>query len=359
MTPPRIAGVFVGIILAALAFLASAVVVSAQDQAPALKQTERVELPRISFPSLDGTTTLIAHLFRPQDSGDTPRPAIVMMHGCSGLLARNGRFIPLYRAWARTLLEKGYVVLVVDSATSRGFGQTCSAGEARLTMWRDRPKDAYAALQYLQAQPFVRADRIALIGWSQGGGVALLSINDKSIGRPAQLKDDFKGAVSFYPGACSETFQSKPYTQVEPQGWTTRVPLLVLFGAADVWTPLKPCQAFLEAATARGNPIELKTYANAVHAFDAPNLPRTELPQYRLPNGAIPLIGTDNDAAPMRLCACRRSWMRSWGSEEQESSLPGLTRQSILRKTLPKIDGCAGLRRAEGAPAPQAGQARA
>jgi dienelactone hydrolase len=286
------------IAIVALAFLAGAVAASAQDQEPppAAAPKQRVELPHITFPSLDNTTTLIAHLFRPKDSGDAPRAAVVMMHGCSGLLARNGRFIPLYRAWARTLLEKGYVVLVVDSATSRGFGQTCSAGEPRRTMWRDRPKDAYAALQYLQAQPFVRADRVALMGWSQGGGVALLSINDKSIGRPAQLKDDFKAAVSFYPGVCNETYQSKPYTLVEPQGWTTRVPLLALLGEADVWTPLKPCQAFLEAAKARGNPVQIKTYANAVHAFDAPNLPRTELPQYRSRDGVIPVIGTDTAA---------------------------------------------------------------
>jgi dienelactone hydrolase len=285
------------IAIAALAFVAGAASASAQDQekSPASKPTP-IELPHITFPSLDGTTTLIAHLFRPKDSGDAPRAAIVMMHGCSGLLARNGRFIPLYRAWARALLEKGYVVLVVDSATSRGFGQTCSAGEPRRTMWLNRPKDAYAALGYLQAQPFVRADRIALLGWSQGGGVALLTINDKSIGRPPTLATDFKAAVSFYPGACSDTFQSKPYTQVEPQGWTTRVPLLALLGEADVWTPPAPCQAFLEAAKARGNPIEIKTYANAVHAFDAPNLPRTELPQYRMPNGAIPVIGTDKEA---------------------------------------------------------------
>jgi dienelactone hydrolase len=281
-------------ILATFMLAASVTAVSAQQETPA--PATPIELPHVTFPSLDGTTTLIAHLFRPKDSGDAPRAAVVMMHGCSGLLAKNGRFFPIFRAWARTLLEKGYVVLVVDSAKSRGFGQTCSAGEPRRTMWLNRPRDAFAALQYLQAQPFVRADRVALMGWSQGGGVALLTINDRSIGRPAQLKDDFKAAVSFYPGACSETFQSKPYTQVEPQGWTTRVPLLVLFGAADVWTPLKPCQAFLEAAKARGNPIELKTYPNAVHAFDAPNLPRTELPQYRLPNGAIPVIGTDTAA---------------------------------------------------------------
>jgi dienelactone hydrolase len=286
--------------IGALAFLAGAIAASAQDQQPpassAPKPATPVVLPHIAFPSLDGTTTLIAHIFRPKDSGDAPRAAVVMMHGCSGLLARNGRFFPLYRAWARTLLEKGYVVLVVDSATSRGFGQTCSAGEPRRTMWRDRPKDAYAALGYLQAQPFVRADRIALLGWSQGGGVALLTINDKSIGRPPTLASDFKVAVSFYPGACSEIAQSKPYTLVEPQGWTTRVPLLALLGEADVWTPLAPCQAFLEAAKARGNPVEIKTYPNAVHAFDAPNLPRTELPPYRMPNGAIPVIGTDKEA---------------------------------------------------------------
>ena len=52
----------------------------------------------------------------------------------------------------------------------------------------------------------------------------------------------------------------------------------------------------MSAAKARGNPVELKTYANAVHAFDAPNLPRTELPAYRTGNGPVPVIGTDPQA---------------------------------------------------------------
>jgi dienelactone hydrolase len=298
----RTARAFFTIILTALALLAGAVCASAQEQkqeqeqptASKSKQAGPVELPHVNFKSLDDQTTLIAHLFRPP--GDAPRPAVVMMHGCSGLLGNNGRFFPLYRAWARALLEKGYVVLVVDSAKSRGFGQTCSASEARRTMWRDRPKDAYAALQYLQAQPFVRADRVALMGWSQGGGVVLLTINDKSIGRPADLKTDFAASVSFYPGACSEKSQSQPFTQVPPQSWTAHVPLLVLFGEDDVWTELRPCEVFLSAAKARGNAVELKTYAGAVHAFDAPNIARRELPQYREPDGRIPVIGTDKDA---------------------------------------------------------------
>jgi dienelactone hydrolase len=57
-----------------------------------------------------------------------------------------------------------------------------------------------------------------------------------------------------------------------------------------------PCEAFIAAAKARGNPVELKSCAMAVHAFDAPNLPRTELPAYRTGDGRIPLIGTDKEA---------------------------------------------------------------
>jgi dienelactone hydrolase len=248
----------------------------------------------VNFLSLDGHTNLTAHLSRPE--GDAPRPALVMMHGCSGLLDGNGRILPMYRLWARSLVVQGYVALVVDSATPRGFGQTCSAGPPRATMLRDRPKDAYAALQYLQAQPFVQKDRVGLMGWSQGGGVVLLSINDRSIGRPAGLAQDFSAAVSFYPGSCSERLQSKPFTEVEPASWTTRVPLLTLMGEADTWTPFPPCESFLVAAKARGNPVELKSYPMAVHAFDAPNLPRRELPQYRTGDGPIPVIATDREA---------------------------------------------------------------
>jgi dienelactone hydrolase len=273
----------------ALVFAPTAVAQQAEPDAPGKRALETVH-----FASLDGKTGLTAYLGRP--AGDAPRPALVMMHGCSGLLGAKGGILPIYRAWARALVVQGYVALVVDSAASRGFGQTCTAGPDRITMYHDRPSDAYAALAYLQAQPFVQAGRVGLMGWSQGGGIVLLSINDKSIGRPAGLALDFKTAVAFYPGACSDRMQSTPGTEVEPQSWTTQVPLLVLSGAVDNWTPLAPCEAFIMAAQARGNPVELKSYPSAVHAFDAPNLPRTELPAYRNGDAPAPVIGTDKEA---------------------------------------------------------------
>jgi dienelactone hydrolase len=272
--------------------LALAPAASAQQAEP--DTPDKRVLETVHFVSLDGHTNLTAYLGR--HPGDAPRPAVVLMHGCSGLRNAEGRIFANHRAWMRALFAKGYDVLTVDSAGSRGFGQTCTAGPDRVTMYRDRPKDAYAALAYLQAQPWVQPDRIGLMGWSQGGAIALLSINDKSIGRPAALKADFVAAVAFYPGACSERLQSKPFTQVEPQHWTTSIPLLVLFGEADTWTLFAPCEAFISAAKARGNPVELKSYPSAVHGFDAPDQPRKELPAYRSPDGRIPLIGTDKEA---------------------------------------------------------------
>jgi dienelactone hydrolase len=273
--------------------LTAATAAAAQEPAPETQQDKRA-LETVHFPSLDGVTNLTAYLGR--HPGDAPRPAVVLMHGCSGMRNAEGRIFGIYRAWMRALFAKGYDVLTVDSAGSRGFGQTCSAGPDKVTEYRDRPKDAYAALQYLQAQPWVQPDRIALMGWSQGGAIALLSINDKSSGRPAGLKQDFAVAVAFYPGACSEREQSKPFTQVEPQQWTTAIPLLVLFGEADTWTLFPPCEAFISAAKARGNPVELKSYPSAVHGFDAPNQPLKERPEYRMRDGRIPVSGTDKEA---------------------------------------------------------------
>ena len=99
--------------------------------------------------------------------------------------------------------------------------------------------------------------------------MVLLTVSDKSIERPAELANDFAAAVACYPGVCAEKWQTQPYTEVPPQGWTTHVPLLVLMGEDDVWTEPKPCEAFLSAAKARGNAVELITYARAVHVFDS------------------------------------------------------------------------------------------
>jgi dienelactone hydrolase len=184
------------------------------------------------------------------------------------------------------LNRHGYVFLLVDSFRPRNQGEMCSTLGFELEVYRARPKDAYGALWYLQAQPFVRGDRIALAGWSQGGGATLFSIGNRSLGRPATLpQGDFRAAVAFYPGSCN--------IERQPSDWTSQIPLLVLMGAEDVWTPLAPCKTFLDGAIGRGASIETQIYPGAYHAFDAPNLNRLELPAYRTRAGVVPIVGTD------------------------------------------------------------------
>jgi dienelactone hydrolase len=80
------------------------------------------------------------------------------------------------------------------------------------------------------------------------------------------------------------------------RSWTTAIPLLVLQGAADNWTPAARCEAFMAGAKARGAPIEFKLYPDAHHTFDAPNQAVRLLPQYRMRNGVVPLSGTEDAA---------------------------------------------------------------
>ena len=239
----------------------------------------------VHFPSLDGSTQLDGYLYRA--AGQGRRPAVVGLHGCSGMFSRaTGAISPIYREWAAELNRHGYVFLLVDSFRPRNQGEMCSTLGFELEVYRARPKDAYGALWYLQSQPFVRGDRIALAGWSQGGGATLFSIGNRSLGRPATLpQGDFRAAVAFYPGSCN--------IERQPSDWTSQIPLLVLMGAEDVWTPLAPCKTFLDGAIGRGASIETQIYPGAYHAFDAPNLNRLELPAYRTRAGVVPIVGTD------------------------------------------------------------------
>lgn len=265
-----IASRWLGVLLTAIGALASSAA-SAQEL--------------VHFPSLDtGRTVLDGYLYRPQGAG--PHPAVIGLHGCSGMMGANGGVLPIEFAWAYRLNSAGYGVLLVDSFGPRLHGEMCSQTGFNLGIYHDRPKDAYGALAWLQTQPDIRPDRIGVLGWSQGGGVVLLSIGNHSLGRPAGLmQPDFHAAVAFYPASCGN--------RLEPEDWTTDIPLLVLQGEADVWTPAPRCEEFIGAAAARGASVSMQLYPGAYHAFDAPNVSIRELPKYVTRAGVVPIVGTD------------------------------------------------------------------
>src|ERR1043165_4785281 len=93
----------------------------------------------VHFPSLDGTTQLDGYLYRP--AGEGRHPAIVGLHGCSGMFNRAGAIFPIFREWAAELTRQGYVFLLVDSFRPRNHGEMCSILGFDLDIYRTRPKD--------------------------------------------------------------------------------------------------------------------------------------------------------------------------------------------------------------------------
>ena len=108
-------------------------------------------------------------------SGAGPFPALVMLHGCTGLRTGTGAIQGKLRFWAGHLRELGYATLMVDSFTPRGIDEVCT-GRHMLSPVRDRADDARGALRYLQGRSDIRPDRIGLLGWSNGAAGAPITI---------------------------------------------------------------------------------------------------------------------------------------------------------------------------------------
>jgi len=246
---------------------------------------------KVQFASLDAkdgapATQLDGYLFRPP-AANAPYPVVVFLHGCGGLISGiSHKIMSREMDWAGKLNAQGIGVLMVDSFTPRGSGEMCSPSGFKEWLYLRRPADAYGALAYLQAQPFAAKDRIGMIGWSNGGGAVLFAIGAKSLGRsPGFAGQDFRAAIAFYPGSCSE--------QRLGADWTTAISLLILIGGSDVWTPAKPCQELVDHAAARGAPIEFHAYPGVYHDFDWPGAKKRELTAYATRDGVVPITGED------------------------------------------------------------------
>jgi len=196
---------------------------------------------------------LTGELYRP--AGDGPFPAVVALHGCNGrssLAAEN--------AHGARFTALGYVLLIVDSFGPRGVKERCVT---EFGPPPDRVMDAYGALLYLAHLPFVDPERIAVIGYSQGGGVALSAVTLGYV--ESSFDHRFRAAIAYYPPC-------------EVSTGAVSAPTLILIGELDEWTQASACRELVAQRNGHGAPIRLVVYPGAHHAFDAASLrakPRT------------------------------------------------------------------------------------
>ncbi len=178
-------------------------------------------------------------------------PAVVIAHGSGGI--REDR----EDAWARRLAAAGFATLVVNSFAPRGITST-GTDQSRVSVLANTA-DALEALRLLAAHPRIDPTRIAVMGFSRGGQVALYTALEPF--RAARLPDGlaFAAHVALYPSC------SLPY--IAPA--TTGRPVLMLLGESDDYTPARHCLRYADWYRGMGSPVDLRIYAGAHHGFDA------------------------------------------------------------------------------------------
>ena len=115
--------------------------------------------------SLAGTVS------KPADPAKGPFPAVILIGG-SGASDRDELIagIPILGQIADALADAGFLVVRYDK---RGMGQ--SGGRPEIVTLLDHSDDQRAAIKFLTSRKDVDGKRIALVGYSEGGQVALMS----------------------------------------------------------------------------------------------------------------------------------------------------------------------------------------
>ncbi|HET7342784.1 MAG TPA: dienelactone hydrolase family protein, partial [Methylomirabilota bacterium] len=196
------------------------------DAAGTIRFTTAGSILRVSasrFALSEQAATIAGDLRVPAGAG--PFPLVVLLHGCGGLSnAEHGWVTPLGRA--------GYATFTVDSFRGRGLREVCTNSQPLLSV--QRVPDAYGALRVLAGHPRIDTRRVALMGFSHGGGATLASATQWA-------KDTY------------------------PELRRVSAPLRIHVGEADDWTPASRCRERVEALRRAGFDADITVYPGAHH----------------------------------------------------------------------------------------------
>ncbi len=215
--------------------------------------------------------TLVWRMTTPPDFDPSKKyPVVMQVYGGPGTGAG------VQKSWQpltnQLLTEAGYIVFRVDN---RGEGDRSQAFETSIYRRLGIPavEDQAQAAQWLKTLPYVDADHIAVMGWSFGGFLSLLTLTDKDANLAAALAGAAPTEWSLYDTHYTERYMSTP--QANPEGYaaTDVLPrlddmtgrLLILHGMADDNVIFGNATRVIDALQAKSKPFEMMLYPGQRH----------------------------------------------------------------------------------------------
>ena len=193
---------------------------------------------------------VFGQLTTPVDSLNPDRkyPLIIGVAGSMGWRKHHLDYLKMYQ-------KQGYATFQLNSFKSRGI--TSTVGSQDEVTIAAVILDAYRALEKLAKHPKINKDKVALTGWSLGGGVSLFA-GWMPLKKAITDQVSFAAYLAFYPPCF-----------INPENLSfTKAPIHILIGEADNWTPAKPCINLVEKLSDKTN-ISITTYPDAHHGFDS------------------------------------------------------------------------------------------
>lgn len=200
----------------------------------------------------DAPRAMVAGELRLPSAGTDRLSAVVLLHGAGGIG-------PNVQAWASELNGMGIATFMVDSLTGRAIANLVTDQDAlsRLAM----VVDAYRALDLLAAHPRIDPARVALMGFSRGGGAAhWAAISRFRDMHAAGSRARYALHIAFYP-TCNREFRD---------ALAITAPVRIVHGTADDYNPINECRDLVGRLRATGRNASILEIDGAHHVFDAP-----------------------------------------------------------------------------------------
>jgi dipeptidyl aminopeptidase/acylaminoacyl peptidase len=204
-------------------------------------------------------------LVRPNTAG--ARPAIVLLHGFQPP-GTNGA--ALMAPMAARFAALGYVALALSM---RGWPPSEGVDDCGLR----QPDDIAAALEWLARQSGVDPNRLAVLGLSQGGQVALLTGARSKRARaivaayPVADVERWKATTTFpgIPGYISRVCEPGGADRRSPVTVVADIsaPILLIHGKADTRVPTEQTTLMRDALRRAGREVEMVLVPEMAHGF--------------------------------------------------------------------------------------------